>query len=146
MGGEVKEAKEGEEKEAKEGEEKKMEVEEEEQKEEEEKPIELTEEEKNTIWHPKLNSPDLSRQVLAKSFASFSLPQKEEGFDEIRFVWQKEPQCAEHLKAWMLQNKKTQRAEDLEPSDWFKEKHAAWTKAREEWRKLQSAAKDKVAQ
>lgn len=148
--GEASAAKDGEEgdgakKDAEEKEEADMEVDEEEAKEEEEKPIELTDEEKKTIWYPKSNTQDLSRQVLAKAFASFALPQKEEGFDEIRYVWQKEAQCAEHLKGWMLENKKTTRAEDLEPSDWFKEKLAAWTKVREEWRKLQSSASEKIA-
>merc|ERR1711972_469388 len=38
---------------------------------EEEKPVELTEDEKK-IWFPRYDTPDLSRQVLAKSFANFS--------------------------------------------------------------------------
>merc|ERR1712087_984434 len=106
---------------------------------EEEKPVELTEDEKK-IWFPRYDIPDLSRQVLAKNFANFSLPTKEEGFDEIRFAWQKESKCAEHLKAWLLENKKTQRAEDLEPSDWFKGKYAEWTKNLKEWREKQTEA------
>merc|ERR1712039_65149 len=120
------EAKDGE----KEGDEKKedMDVE------DEDKPVELTEEEKKT-WYYKHETPDLSQSVLAKAFASFSLPSKEEGFDEIRYVWQPEDKCAAHLKAWMLDLKKTQKAEELEPSTWFKDKFKEWTKALSDWRR-----------
>merc|ERR1712072_697151 len=97
---------------------------------EEDKPIELTEEEKKDIWFCKSHTPDLSKTVLAKSFAHFSLPTKEEGFDEIKFVWQPEAKSIEHIKSWVLEKKKNSRAEDLEPSAWFKEKLAAFEKAR----------------
>merc|ERR1711935_1178758 len=101
--------------------------------EEEEAPIELTEEEKNQAWFCKSSTPDLSKNVLAKFFTSFSIPTKEEGFDEIRFVWQPEAQASAHLKAWVMENKRTQKAEDLEPSDWFKTKFAEWTKLKDDW-------------
>merc|ERR1711862_312428 len=102
------EEKEGEEKE-KEEEKPEEEKKEEMEVEEEEKPVELTEEEKNT-WFYKSETPDLTQAVLAKHFASFTLPAKEEGFDEIRFEWSDEAKCAAHLKSWMLELKKTQRA------------------------------------
>lgn len=108
---------------------------------EEEKPIELTEEEKK-LWFVKHEMSDLTPAVLAKAYASFSLPIKEEGFDEIRYVWSSEQQSAAHMKAWMLDLKKTQRAEDLEPSEWFKEQYSAWQKALQGWRTVQNEARD----
>lgn len=109
--------------------------------EEEDKPIELTEEEKNVFYY-KRETPDISQAVLAKTFASFSLPSKDEGFDEIRFAWSSEEKCAAHIKAWLLNLKKTQKAEDLEPSAWFKEKSAEWTKALSDWKRRQNDTRD----
>jgi hypothetical protein len=110
----------------------------------EEKPIELSEEEKK-IWYYKYDTPDLAQAVLAETFASFSLPSKDEGFDEIRFMWQPEDKCAAHLKAWVLDLKKTLRAEDLEPSTWFKDKFEEWSKALSEWRRKHNDSRDKRA-
>ena len=49
---------------------------------------------------------------LAKSYASFSLPSKEEGFEAITYAWQAEGACSSLLKSWILQKKLTQRAEE----------------------------------
>merc|ERR1712039_292819 len=117
--------------EAKEGGEKQDEAKKEEAK-EEEKPIELTEEEKATVFR-KLPSPDITASTVTKCFANYSIPTKEEGFDEIRYVWSKADVCQTKFKEWLLQNKKTQRIEDLEPSAWFKEKWSAWEKTLAEW-------------
>merc|ERR1711879_413697 len=93
----------------------------EDKKEEEEEKVELTEEEK-ALWYRKPYVPDIEQRVLGKSFASFSLPSEEEGFDEIRYLWGGAEACTTHLKDWVLELKKTQRVEDLEPSEWFREK------------------------
>merc|ERR1712072_384172 len=95
---------------------------EEETKMEEDAPVELTEEEK-ALWYRKSATPDLSQSALAKSYASFTLPTQEEGFDEVRFVWQKKDKADAYLREWLLEQKRTQRAEELEPSAWFKEQH-----------------------
>merc|ERR1712194_256672 len=53
------------------------------------KAVELTDEEEE-MWFPKGDyapHPDLSSKELGSSFSSFSIPTKEEGFDEVRFVW-----------------------------------------------------------
>merc|ERR1711870_63548 len=49
--------------------------------------VELTEEEKNQ-WFNKSETPDLEPKTLSSSFSKFSLPDKSEGFDEIRYAWQ----------------------------------------------------------
>jgi len=95
-------------------------------------PIELTQEEKK-LWYLKSAIPDLDANAIATSFAKFSLPTKEEGFDEVRYVWQPEDNSAKHLREYVLEKKLTQRVEDLEPSAWFKEEWSKWQKTRKAW-------------
>jgi len=108
---------------------------------EEEAPVELSEEEKK-LWYRKMDTPDLSERTLAKSYASFSVPSSEEGFDTISYGWQAEAACTQLLKSWVLEKKLTQRAEDLQPGSWFKEELSKWQKALQEWRKRQNDWKD----
>merc|ERR1712003_152833 len=122
------------------GDEKTQEVAEKEQP-EEDKPVELTEEEKG-MWHRKCASSDLTPSNLARSFASYSVPSKEEGFDEIKYVWQKADKCAELLREWVLDHKKTMRIEDLEPSNWFKDRWNEFQKVLNEWKRRQTEAKE----
>merc|ERR1711920_1006300 len=127
---------------AKEGEgEPKAEEEKKEEEPEEEKPVELTEEEKKINFR-KLAAPDIVPAALARCFANYSVPSKEEGFDEIRYVWSKEKAMTEKLREWVLENKKTTRIETLEPSAWFKEQYAAFEKQVAEWSKKQKEKKD----
>merc|ERR1712228_511077 len=104
---------------------------------------ELSEEEKQ-LWYRKLDIPDLGEKTLAKSFADFSLPTKDEGFDDISFAWQDESACSKFLKDWVLEKKLTQRVEDLQPGEWFREEWSKWQKSLQEWRKRHSDFKDPV--
>eukprot|EP00927_Polykrikos_kofoidii_P033428 TRINITY_DN2825_c0_g1_i1.p1 TRINITY_DN2825_c0_g1~~TRINITY_DN2825_c0_g1_i1.p1 ORF type:complete len:1063 (-),score=218.89 TRINITY_DN2825_c0_g1_i1:193-3357(-) len=118
--------------------------EEKEEEEEEEKKVELTEEEK-ALWYRKHEIPDLTKSSAA-AFAKFSLPIESEGFDEIRYVWQDSSTCQSIFKDWLLEQKKTQRAEDLKPSPWFSERWETWQKIVKDWRRSQhkcSSLKDK---
>merc|ERR1719277_2218754 len=71
------------------------EVKEEEVKEEVEEPeepmptAELTDEEKATLFKAE-SLKDLSPAVMSAAFASFAIPDKSEGFDEVIFEWQNE--------------------------------------------------------
>jgi len=125
-----------------------------EEKEEEEKPVEeekmddvedvvveLTEEEKATV-HRKLPLPDLTEKVLAKTCSKFAMPTKEEGFKDIQFVWEGADKCEERLREFVLELKRTSKAEDLQPSAWFKEKWAECQKLLQEWRKKHNDWKD----
>lgn len=103
--------------------------------------VDLTEEEKALLYRP-TELPDLSERELSKSYASFSLPSKEEGFDEISYAWQSEDSCSTLLKSWILQKKLTQRAEDLQPGAEFKEAYPKWQKTLQEWRKAQAEYRD----
>jgi len=113
--------------------------------EDEEVTVELTEDEKK-LWFHKKATPDLTERQLAKSFASFSLPQKAEGFDEIRFEWQPDGKCQEYLKDWILKRKQTTKIEDIQPIPWFTEKNAEWQKAVAEWQKKQTEWKQVIEQ
>eukprot|EP00933_Yihiella_yeosuensis_P025995 TRINITY_DN2017_c0_g1_i1.p1 TRINITY_DN2017_c0_g1~~TRINITY_DN2017_c0_g1_i1.p1 ORF type:complete len:831 (-),score=286.51 TRINITY_DN2017_c0_g1_i1:267-2759(-) len=126
-----------------------MKVEEEEEEEEEvddlgdEPPkVELTDEEKQVCFRPKsLQGGDVAPAVLAKAFADFTLPEKSEGFDEIRFEWADEAGSKEHLRKFVLTNKQTSRIEDLQPSQTFKDKNTAWQKQFSEWQAKQTKFK-----
>merc|ERR1712203_753537 len=50
--------------------------------------VELTAEEKK-LWFAKSSTPDLLPFVLNTTFAEFTVPEKEDGFDEIRYDWNK---------------------------------------------------------
>merc|ERR1740129_1219904 len=95
--------------------------------------VELTEEEER-IWFLTHSIPDLSAQVINQVFGQFTIPDKSEGFDDIRFEWQNENKSKDYLQKWVLEKKLTSRIEDLQPSEWFKNKHAEWTKILEEWK------------
>lgn len=115
--------------------------EEEEEAEEPDVPVVLTDEDKKQ-WHRKLSMADLSDLALAKAFADFSLPSKAEGFDDVTFDWQKEAACSSMLKAYVLDKKKTQRCETLEPGAHFKEEWSKWQKQIQEWKQRQGQFKD----
>eukprot|EP00747_Dinoflagellata_sp_TGD_P078260 gnl/TRDRNA2_/TRDRNA2_159982_c1_seq1.p1 gnl/TRDRNA2_/TRDRNA2_159982_c1~~gnl/TRDRNA2_/TRDRNA2_159982_c1_seq1.p1 ORF type:complete len:879 (+),score=344.53 gnl/TRDRNA2_/TRDRNA2_159982_c1_seq1:71-2707(+) len=136
---EEKKAKEEEEKKAKEEEEAKKKEEEEKKAEEEEEDepmpqVELTEEDKKSFF-PISQVKDLTDAELSKSFANFSIPEKSEGFHEIKFEWQNETKSKDYLSKWVLERKLTTRIEDLKPSEWFTGKYGEWTKLLGEWQK-----------
>jgi len=131
----------GEEEETKEEESKEEEETKEEAKGDEEIVVELTDEEK-VLTSRKLPNPDITDTVLAKSYAGFSLPSKDEGFDEITFHWQAEGEAAKVLKDWVFAKKLIQRVDDLKPGESFKEAWSQWQKSLQQWRKLASDWKD----
>lgn len=110
--------------------------------------VELTEQEKSA-WFPKPAREDLAKKDLCRCFSSFSIPDKDEGFDEVNFEWSKRDQAGAYLKSWMVEKKLTQRVEDLQPGARFKEQFAEWTRQLQEWRKRyserRSAAQHKPA-
>jgi len=87
--------------------------------------VELTSEEKKT-WFAKAPSEDLTKKDLAKSFPSFSLPEKGEGFHAVKHAWQKAAKAEEYVKAWISERKLTQRVEDLTPGRSFLVQTAEW--------------------
>jgi len=108
---------------------------------EEDKPVELTEDEKK-MWVRTSALPDISQAALSKSFSSFALPTQEEGFDEVRFLWQPKEICEQELQSFVLGLKKTQKVEDLKLCDWFKTEFGKWSKVLTEWKRKQTEWKD----
>jgi len=111
------------------------EAKEEENDDEEEEPeveVELSEEDKQ-VWFRPAGVSDLSPAVLAASFGKFALPEEDEGFDDIKYEWQKRPEANKYLRNWVTERKITSRIEDLKPSAWFKEKVDAFAKAYKGW-------------
>mmetsp|Transcript_117415 Transcript_117415/g.339462 ORF Transcript_117415/g.339462 Transcript_117415/m.339462 type:complete len:1096 (+) Transcript_117415:106-3393(+) len=82
--------------------------------------------------------PDISPEALCESYMKFSLPSKEEGFDEVRFVWQKEAKAKEYLKEWIHERKLTQKVEDLQPGERFRSQLMEWESKFQEWRRRQN--------
>jgi len=88
---------------------------------------------------------DLTNLVLSQSFGSFTIPEKNEGFDELRFEWQNAEQSKDYLRKWVLDRKLTSRIEELQPSQWFNDKFSEWVKAYAGWQSKQKAYKASAA-
>merc|ERR1719356_1073748 len=86
--------------------EKKEEEKKEEEEEEKEPPkVELTDEEKNTWFAPR-TAADLKERDLAESFANFTVPSADEGFDEVTYAWAKDGDAKTYLRNKVLERKK----------------------------------------
>merc|ERR1712137_862726 len=141
-GEEVPEEEEEPEEEVKKEEEVKEEVKEEEAKDEEMKEedneppptVELTEEEKAEVFKKgEKDVTDLTSATLDKHYGQFSVPDNTEGFDEMRFEWDGQAESTDYLRKWVVDRKANSRMDDLQPSEWFKEKHHEWIKLFAGW-------------
>jgi len=119
-------------------------VEEELEGEEPEPVVSLSEEEENTVWF-RQGGPlkDMTAQALNAAYPQFTVPDGDEGFDAVSFEWQKEALAKDHLKQWIIKNKRTMRIEDLQPSEWFKQQHAEGQKLFSEWHHKQADFKER---
>jgi len=108
--------------------------EEEEDEEEEKEPpkVELTAEEKAASFVKK-ETPDIAAFILSSNLAKFSMPTKEEGFDEIRYDWKDEKDSVDAFGAWIRKQKLMCRIEDIQPSESFKARLDEWQTALQGW-------------
>lgn len=106
--------------------------EEEEQKEEQPPKAELSADEKKMSF-VKRDTKDLTPVVMSASFTKFTLPTKDEGFDDVKYEWTKGAKCDEYVKKWILERKLSMRVEDLQPSTWFNQQTAKWQTAVKSW-------------
>jgi len=106
---------------------------------------ELTADEKKQFFR-KSPYPDLTSIVFSTSFAHFSLPSDDEGFDELRQDWLKGAKCTEYFRHWMRGQKFHTRVEDLEPSEWFHKRHKDWLKLFQAWYAKQNEYRFALAQ
>eukprot|EP00444_Apocalathium_aciculiferum_P030363 CAMPEP_0183444692 /NCGR_PEP_ID=MMETSP0370-20130417/95862_1 /TAXON_ID=268820 /ORGANISM="Peridinium aciculiferum, Strain PAER-2" /LENGTH=879 /DNA_ID=CAMNT_0025635129 /DNA_START=59 /DNA_END=2698 /DNA_ORIENTATION=- len=124
-----------------EAEEKKEDAMEEDDEEDAEPPkAELTDEEKK-LWFRTATTADIYGGHLDRVFMDFSIPQKSEGFDDIRFAWEKEAACKAYLHKKVAEKKRTCKLEIVVPSEWFFTTLKEWQKVFGEWREKQTAAK-----
>jgi len=70
--------------------------------------VELTEEESKMCFRKKA-TPDLTAKVLAAIYPKFTLPVKDEGFDEVKYTWQPEAKAKQYLTNWIQERKLTTR-------------------------------------
>merc|ERR1712150_8966 len=108
--------------------------------------VTLTDEEMKACWFPKHQTPDLTQKDLARYFGDFTMPDKSEGFDEVRFAWQDQTKCSEYLKKWVSERKLTQKVDDLQAGSYFKEQLEAWNKQLQEWRRKQNDRRNPAKQ
>jgi len=94
--------------------------------------VELTDEEKQIHFTKNARS-DLSAQAMNASFAKFSLPDMDDGFDDIKYEWEKESQAKDYLQKWVLNKKLTTRIDNIRPGQTFKEKVAEFAKLTKQW-------------
>jgi len=94
--------------------------------------VQLTAEEKKENFF-KHEVKDLTAFAFSASFPKFSLPAKDEGFDEVKFEWSKGPKCEEYLKNWVSERKLSIRVEDLKPSPWFTAQLNKWQATSKTW-------------
>lgn len=86
---------------------------------------------------------DLTATAVSQIFRHVSLPQKSEGFDDVKYCWDKQDAASKYIREWILKNKREQRVEDLQPGEWFKEKWPAWQANCSDLRKKQTEFKTK---
>jgi len=98
--------------------------------------VELTDEERRT-WFVRPPNPDMNPWTLSSTFAKFTLPSKEEGFDDVHYEWLQKTKCTEYLKEWILSRKLTIRIEDILPSEWFGEQWVSWQNQLQKWMQKQ---------
>merc|ERR1711920_970530 len=94
--------------------------------------VQLTDEERKLFFRkPKIS--DLTPMLLSTSFADFTIPEKEEGFSDVKYEWQKKSQSASFLKEWVTNMKLTTRVEELLPGAWFTKQWSAWQQQVQQW-------------
>merc|ERR1712232_552250 len=79
----------------------------------------LTPEEAKT-WFRK-GGAEFSQTLIDRIYTQFSVPDKAEGFDEVRFDWAKTDVCKKRLSDYILAKKLTAKIEDLVPGMEFVE-------------------------
>merc|ERR1712187_166447 len=135
---EVKEEEKKEEGEVKEEDEKKEEEESEIEEVEEEAPkATLTDEDKQAKFLKPQHWKDLLDGVLNSNFSNFSIPDKSEGFDEVKYEWDNEAKSKQYLKNIVSEKKITSPMPELQPTEAFQAKMAEFQKITQEYEEKQ---------
>merc|ERR1711957_884396 len=95
--------------------------------------VELDADEKKQFFF-KHEVKDLTPIVFSSSFSKFTIPEKDEGFDDIKFEWAKDAtKSAEYLKTWVMDKKLNMRVEELVPGAWSQKQMRDWSTATTKW-------------
>jgi len=120
-----------------------MEVDEEPEEVEEEPPkVVLTDDEKHDWFRKSTPVPDIVPSTMSATFSTFTFPDKDEGFDQLDYKWKNAAESEAYLRQWTLERKVTTRIEDLQPSDYFREKLQKWQKDLQGWHSKHMEFKD----
>lgn len=90
--------------------------------------------------------PDVPHADLAASFAEFTLPSQDEGFDSLTYDWRPAEACQELFQDWVRRQKNTLRVEDITPSKWFRDRWGEVQKLCRELRKKQNEWREVLEQ
>ncbi|CAE7381523.1 ASPH [Symbiodinium pilosum] len=104
---------------------------------------ELTDEEKKKYFRNRQGLPDLAPTTLRKFLQQFSLPEKSEGWDEIKYAWDQAHSSRDYLRKWVVEAKRTTLIEDPQPSQTFTTKFMAWQKQHLDFQQKQNLWKAK---
>eukprot|EP00442_Polarella_glacialis_P001634 CAMPEP_0115120122 /NCGR_PEP_ID=MMETSP0227-20121206/45498_1 /TAXON_ID=89957 /ORGANISM="Polarella glacialis, Strain CCMP 1383" /LENGTH=934 /DNA_ID=CAMNT_0002521721 /DNA_START=70 /DNA_END=2874 /DNA_ORIENTATION=+ len=112
----------------------------------EEKPpaVTLTEEEKKMVFR-KTEVPDMLPATLSACFATFTIPEKSEGFEEVNYSWSKAGKADTYMKEWQLAMKLSTPVQDLKPSEWFTKHSSSWQTQLQKWQNKLLSWKASVA-
>eukprot|EP00811_Abedinium_folium_P003208 NODE_1294_length_2532_cov_4.851559.p2 GENE.NODE_1294_length_2532_cov_4.851559~~NODE_1294_length_2532_cov_4.851559.p2 ORF type:complete len:357 (+),score=163.59 NODE_1294_length_2532_cov_4.851559:972-2042(+) len=80
--------------------------------------------------------------TLGQSFADFSVPSKDDGFDAVSYEWDDAEKSKAYLLEWVRHRKRTTRVEGLVPGPWFLEHWGACQRAIGAWRRKQTEWKN----
>merc|ERR1719221_2056936 len=94
--------------------------------------VELADEERKQFFRKPKQS-DILAATLSTAFTSFTLPEKEEGFDDVKYDWYTKTKSGTYLKNWVLNLKLTLRVEDLQPGEWFTKQWSSWQQQLQQW-------------
>eukprot|EP00927_Polykrikos_kofoidii_P033483 TRINITY_DN2830_c0_g1_i1.p1 TRINITY_DN2830_c0_g1~~TRINITY_DN2830_c0_g1_i1.p1 ORF type:complete len:740 (-),score=188.46 TRINITY_DN2830_c0_g1_i1:275-2413(-) len=108
-------------------------------------PVVTLTEEDETKWfaQPVAGSQDMTQQAIDSSIRAFSIPEKQEGFDEVVFEWVDEKMSKEYLAKKVSEKKRTARIDGFVAGPWFKEQLVEWSQQVKEWQGILAQAKAK---
>mmetsp|Transcript_73886 Transcript_73886/g.161694 ORF Transcript_73886/g.161694 Transcript_73886/m.161694 type:complete len:929 (-) Transcript_73886:49-2835(-) len=93
----------------------------------------LTEEEKEACLYRSSTTPDVATSVLNVAYKTFSIPGETEGFESVVYDWAPPDVAQIELQQWLTMMKRTSLVENLQPSQWFKERLESWKKDVTTW-------------
>eukprot|EP00927_Polykrikos_kofoidii_P034873 TRINITY_DN29494_c0_g1_i1.p1 TRINITY_DN29494_c0_g1~~TRINITY_DN29494_c0_g1_i1.p1 ORF type:complete len:472 (+),score=94.03 TRINITY_DN29494_c0_g1_i1:180-1418(+) len=98
--------------------------------------VALSEEEMTLKFRPvpvAAGSEGISSSTFAAALPDLSLPQDDEGFDTVEYIWSGKEDSASHLKKWVLDRKLSVKLDDVQPGEWFKKLWKEWQEDLRGW-------------